>query len=63
MKRARDQRVIDGYSCLYGGAPAAPGSFPDIPAWISYAELVHTLGSVILIFLVALAVRNQFKIK
>lgn len=63
LSGARDQRVINGYSCLYSGAPPSDGTFPVIPPWISYAELVHMLGSVSLIFLIVLALRNQFKIK
>jgi hypothetical protein len=78
LGRARDQRLMDAYLCLFGPRtvsagvppdpphpPAAPIRIPipDIPGWVTVAEMAHTLISVILIFLIALALRNQFKIK
>jgi hypothetical protein len=69
---------MDAYLCLFGPRtvsagvppdpphpPAAPIRIPipDIPGWVTVAEMAHTLISVILIFLIALALRNQFKIK
>jgi hypothetical protein len=65
---SRDARINDAYLCLYGSSPPVTRLNPTagtawIPWWITVAEMLHTLGSAILIFLIALAVRNQFKIK
>ena len=74
----KDERLTDAYLCLFGrqtipanlppDPPHAPGDplltrIPDIPAWVTAAEMAHSFFSVILIFLIALAIRNQFKIK
>jgi hypothetical protein len=53
--------------CLARPAALRPfairNSFPLAPWWISHIELAHTLFGVVLILLIALALRNQFKIK
>ena len=57
---ARDARVNQAYLCLYGGDP----QHPAIPPCVTFLEtLVQIPFSAILIFLVLLAVRKQFKIK
>jgi hypothetical protein len=62
LSGSKDQRIVDGYSCLYK-VSLVSGNALEIPVWISYAELLHALGSVVLIFLTALALRNQFRIR
>jgi len=56
----RDARVNQAYICLYGGDSQQPA----IPSSVTFMEtLVQTPTSAVLIFLLLLAIRNQFKIK
>jgi hypothetical protein len=49
-----DQRVDEALKCLYGGA---------VLDSVSYAGIIQSLVSAVLIFLFLLAVRNRFRIK
>lgn len=74
---SQDHRVTDAYRCLYGEqfnppitpGPGIPGAVPTptvnpaIPSWITIMENAQSLFSIILLFLAALGVRNQFRIK
>ena len=55
----KDHRVTQAYHCLFSG----PVDAPEIPFAVTIAELAHTLWSAVLIFLLLLAVRNQFRIR
>jgi uncharacterized protein YjbI with pentapeptide repeats len=56
----RDARVNQAYLCLYNGSTEQP----HIPPGVAFVETLAQLPlSVALIFLFALAVRNQFKIR
>jgi hypothetical protein len=55
----KDHRVTQAYHCLFSG----PAEAPEIPFVVTIAELSHTLWSAVLIFLLLLAVRNQFRIR
>jgi hypothetical protein len=56
----RDARINQAYLCLYGG----DANQAAIPLSVTYVEtLAQTPISAVLLFLLLLAVRNQFKIK
>jgi uncharacterized protein YjbI with pentapeptide repeats len=56
----RDARIAQAYQCLYGGSIAEP----QIPDSVSFVEsFVQVPFSAVLIFLLLLAIKNQFKIK
>lgn len=55
----RDHRITQAYHCLFGG----PADAPAIPIAVTLAEMAHTVWSAALIFLLLLAVRNQFRIR
>ena len=50
------QSILNAYECLYGDKT-------DVPVLVGYLGVVQTLLSVILLFLIALALRNMFRIK
>jgi hypothetical protein len=56
------EKLNQAYACLYG---LAPGGAPDpaIPDSVAFAGIGQTLISAVLIFLMALAIRNHFRIK
>ena len=59
----RDARVNQAYLCLYGSQSGVSDQL-NIPLSVTYVEtLLQTPISAVLLFLLLLAVRNQFKIK
>ena len=50
------QNIENAYECLYGDKT-------DVPVLVGFLGVVQTLLSVILLFLIALALRNMFRIK
>lgn len=61
----RDQKLDQTFACLYGTTSLSEGGriIPVIPDSIAYLGIAQTLISAVLIFLVLLAIRNQFRIK
>ena len=53
---AQRQSILNAYSCLYGDPE-------KIPVAVGYLGVFQTLLSVIFLFLIALALRNMFRIK
>lgn len=75
---ASDHRMTEAYLWLFGAQTKRSGAVPDpliqpppccvtdvpdIPVGITIFEMGHTLISAILIFLIVLGLRNQFKIQ
>ena len=55
----RSTKLEQSYNCLYPES----GSISGVPTDIVYFGIVETIASAVLIFLLLLAVRNQFRIK
>jgi hypothetical protein len=55
----RSNKLEQSYACLYGGSP----SIPIMPNAVVFIGILQTLFSAVLIFLLLLAVRNQFRIR
>jgi hypothetical protein len=55
----RSSKLEQSYACLYGES----SSSPLIPDTIAFMSVLQTLLSAVLIFLLLLAVRNQFRIR
>lgn len=58
---AKRSTFVRDYTCLYG--TYNDNVTPEIPNSIFWIELLHTLFSAILIFLILLGIRNNFKLK
>ena len=60
---AQRQSILKAYACLYPAKPDAANATADIPVAVGYLGVFQTLLSVIFLFLIALALRNMFRIK